>query len=224
MRSVFAFFAFLAAYPVVAGEPDLSSPPATVRSYLAAIKANDIATAKRCWTVDDGNASGAIDVIVGMWVSSRKLVKVTQDKFGTGGLRHLGRWNRPAGSDKAIDLTLERLGRAESKEFKTFARLTIPWQAGDGEASPAFLYIKAPLILRRVDDRWLLDANEFTGVEKAANMFGPKSIWSACRDEMGVMNELTESIEKGQIKNIDEFERSLNSRVAELKARYAKRD
>jgi hypothetical protein len=223
MRSVLAIVALLAAFPAFAGEPDLSSPPATVRSYLAAIKANDLETAKRCWTIDDGNASGALDVVVGMWIASRKLVSVTQDKFGTEGLRHLGRWNRPAGSDKAIELTLDRLRSAESKEFKTFARLSIPWQTGDGDTVPAFLCIKAPLILRRVDDRWLLDANEFTGVEKAANLFGPKSVWSACRDETAVMNEVATAIEKGQIKNIGEFERELNTRVAALKARYERK-
>ena len=155
-----------------------------------------------------------------MWVASRKLVATTQGKFGAEGLRHLGRWDRSACSDKGIDLTLERLATAECKEFKTIARLTIRWQPGDGDVRPAFLCYKVPFILRRVNGRWLLDANEFTGVEKAANMFNPKSIWSACRDEMTVMNELTDAIQKGQIKNVGDFEQTLNTRVAELKARY----
>src|SRR5262249_38768603 len=163
MRFILTIAASLAALPAFAGEPDLSSPPATVRSYLAAIKANDVEAAKRCWTIDDGNASGALDVVVGMWVASRKLVAVTQAHLGSEGVKHLGRWNRVACSDRAIDVTLERLATAESKELKTIAKLTIPWQPGDGETTPAFLCVKVPLVFLRVDDQWRLDANVFTG-------------------------------------------------------------
>jgi hypothetical protein len=222
MRSTFPLFATLVAFPAFAGEPDLSSPPATVRSYLAAIKANDIEAAKRCWTIDDSNASGALDVVAGMWVASRKLVAVTQAKFGEPGLKHLGRWNRQTCSDKAIDLTLERLASAETKELKNAARVTIPWQAGD--PSTAFCYMKAPLILLKLEGQWKLDANVFTGVEKAGEMFGPKSIWSACRDEMNVMNELISAIEKGKIIDVAGFEQELNARAGVLKAKYEKKD
>src|SRR5262245_46950525 len=142
MRSILTVAASLAALPAFAGEPDLSSPSATVRSYLAAVKANDIETAKRCWIIDDNNTSGALDVVVGMWVASRKLVAVTQAKLGEDGLKHLGRWNRPVCSDKAIDLTFDRLAGAQFKEQKTIAKLTIPWQPGDGETNPAFLFVK----------------------------------------------------------------------------------
>ena len=82
MRFTFAMFAIFAALPAFAGEPDLSSPPAALRAYLAATKANDVETAKKCWTIDDGNASGALDVVAGMWIASRKLVAVTETKFG----------------------------------------------------------------------------------------------------------------------------------------------
>jgi hypothetical protein len=223
MRSILTVVASLAALPVFAGEPDLSSPPTTVRSYLAAVKANDVETAKRCWAIDDGNASGALDVIVGMWVASRKLVAVTQAHLGSEGIKHLGRWNRVACSDRAIDVTLDRLAAAESKELKTIAKLTIPWQPSDGETTPAFLCVKVPLVLRNLDGQWKLDANVFTGCEKAADLFGPMSIWSVCRDEMAVMNELTAAIEKGQFKNAVDFERELQARVAVLKAKYERK-
>lgn len=224
MRSILTVLASLAALPVFAGEPDLSSPQGTIRSYLSAVKANDIDAAKRCWAIDDNNASGALDVVVGMWISSRKLAAATHATLGSEGVRHLGRWNRPACSDKAIDLTLQRLATAESKEHKTIAKVTIPWQPGDGETAPAFMYVRVPLCLRRVDDQWKLDANVYTGVEKAADLFGPTSIWSVCRDEMTVMNDLTAAIEKGQFKNAAEFERELQARVAVLKAKYERKD
>jgi hypothetical protein len=49
------------------------------------------------------------------------------------------------------------------------------------------------------------------------------SIWSVCRDEMAVMNDLTAAIEKGQFKNSADFERELQSRVAVLKAKYERK-
>src|SRR5262245_46552116 len=109
MRTVLLLLAAFASLPALAGEPDLSSPPVAVRSYLAALKSNDCERAKGCWMIDDDNTSGALDVIVGMCVASRKLVATTDAKFGADGVKMLGRWNRPNCTDKAIDVTLERL-------------------------------------------------------------------------------------------------------------------
>lgn len=145
MRFTFVLFAIFAAFPVFAGEPDLSSPPATLRAYLAATKANDVESAKKCWTIDDGNASGALDVVAGMWVASRKLVAVTESKFGDAGVKLLGRWNRLSCTDKAIDLTSERIGTPEVKQLSDLARFTVGWQAGDGEAMPVFFYRTKPI-------------------------------------------------------------------------------
>jgi hypothetical protein len=222
MRTFLAVFAALTTLPALAGEPDLSSPPAAVRSYLAAVKANDVETARRCWMIDDDNTSGALDVIVGRSVASRKLVAATEAKFGADGVKLLGRWNRPACTDKAVELTLERLASAQLKENGNVARISIPWQPGDGESSPTFFDVGAPpLCLRRLGEQWRLDANVFVGVEKAASLFGPDQLWPVWRDEMGVMNDLTSAIEKGEIKDLAAFERELKSRVDALKAKYA---
>jgi len=224
MRFTFAMFAIFAALPAFAGEPDLSSPPATLRAYLAATKANDLETAKKCWTIDDGNASGALDVVAGMWVASRKLVAVTEAKFGDAGVKLLGRWNRPSCTDKAIDLTWERIGIPEVKERGDLARFTLGWQPDDGETRPAFFYRTKPVFFRRVGEQWMLDANIFTDTNRAADLFGPTKIWPVWRDEMNLMNDLISDIEKGTFKNVVEFERQLKARVDVLKAKYEKKD
>ena len=224
MRFTFAMFAIFAALPAFAGEPDLSSPPAALRSYLAATKANDVETAKKCWTIDDGNVTGALDVVAGMWVASRKLVVVTEAKFGADGVKLLGRWNRSSCTDKAIDLTWERIGTPEIKELGDRARFTLAWQPGDGEAKPAFFHRTSPIFFRRVGEQWKLDANIFTNTERAADLFGPTKIWPVWRDEMLIMNELTADIEKGTFKDVVEFERQLKSRVDALKAKYEKKE
>ena len=224
MRFTLPLLAVFATLPLFAGEPDLSSPATTVRSYLVATKANDIETAKKCWAIDDDNASGALDVVVGMWVESRKLVAATEAKFGADGVKLLGRWNRPACTDGAIDRTLERLKAAETKDRDDLARLSIPWQPGDGEALPAFLCVKAPLVLRKAGDQWRLDANFFTGADRAADLFGPNKVWPIWRDEMAVMHAMTMLTEKGQLRDVTEFEKELRSRVDALKAKYERKD
>lgn len=224
MRSTLSLFALLLAVPALAGEPDLSDPLATVRSYVAATKANDLDAARKCWTIDDGNASGALDVVAGMWVASRKLVVATEARLGPDAVKLLGRWNRANCSDRAIHTTLERLDNTNMRERDDTARLTIGWQPGDGDTTPAFLCVRAPLLLRKVGLDWKLDANAFTGAERAADLFGPDKVWSVWRDEMAVMAELTAALESGQIKDATAFEKAMKARVDELKAKYGRKD
>jgi hypothetical protein len=222
-RLAVCLIATFASLPAFAGEPDLTSPAATARSYLLATKANDVETAKKCWTVDDGNASGTLDVVVGMWIETRKLVAATDAKFGPEGLKLLGRWNRLNCADRAIDRTLERVAAATLREGETAARLVVTWAPEDRQSDPAFL-CEAPFRLRRAGDQWKLDANVFTGVEKASDLFATGKLWAVWRDEMAVMKDLTAGLEKGQFKDLAEFERDLKARVDDLKAKYERKD
>jgi hypothetical protein len=200
--------------PAFAREPDLSSPTATVRSYLAATRANDLETAKKCWTVDDDNVSGTLDVVVGMWIETRRLVAATGAKFGEDGLKLLGRWNRPSCTDRAIDRTLERVAAATLREGETAARLVVAWAPEDRQADPAFL-CEAPFRLRRAGDRWKLDASVSTS---------EGGLWPIWRDEMAIMKDLTAGLEKGQFKDMAEFKRELKARVDALKAKHERKD
>jgi hypothetical protein len=222
-RLALCLLAGFASLPAFAGEPDLSSPAAAARSYLLATKANDADTALKCWTIDDGNASGTLDVVVGLWIETRKLVSATEAKFGAAGLKLLGRWNRPTCTDRAIDRTLERVAAAPVRAGETAARLAIVWAEDDRQSDPAFL-CDAPFRLRRTGDQWRLDANVFTGVEKASELFATGKLWAVWRDEMAVMKDLTAALDKGQFKDVTEFERELKTRVNALKAKYEQKD
>lgn len=214
MRVALYLFAVLAGPPAHAQEPDLSSPVATARTYLLATRANDIETAKKCWAIDD-NVSGTLDVVVGMWIETRRLVAATHAKFGPDGLKLLGRWNRPSCTDRAIDRTLARVGDATVRRGETAARLVVAWTPEDRGSDPAFL-CDAPFRLRRVGGEWKLDANVVT------EQGGP--FWAVWRDEMTAMKDLTAGIEKGQFKDLTEFEHELKARVAALKAKYERKD
>lgn len=220
-RFTLCLFAAFTSSPAFASDPDLSSPTAAVRSYLAATKANDTGAAKKCWTEDD-SASGTIDVMVGMWIETRKLVAATGAKFGAEGLKLLGRWNRPTCTDRAIDRTMERVAAAEVREGRTAARLVVTWTAEDRATDPAFL-CDFPFRLRRIGDQWKLDASVFAGGDAAADPSAVRAI-SIGRDEMTIMKDLTAGLEKGQFKDAGEFEHDLNERVSALKARYTRKD
>ena len=223
-RLAVCLLAAFASPPAFAGEPDLTSPAAAVRSYLLATKANDVESAKKCWTIDDNNASGALDVMVGMWIESRRLVAAAQEKLGSDVVKLIGRWNRANCSDTAIEVTLERLAKAEVSEHPKYARITIPWQPGDGEITPAFFNIRAPITLRRAGAEWKLCGNMFAGIATAADLFAPDKLWPVWRDEMVIMKDLTAGLEKGQFKDLTEFERELKGRVDGLKAKYERKD
>ena len=221
-RLAFCLFAALASSPAFAGDPDLSSPAAAVQSYLAATKANDVETARKCWTADDGGVTGTLDVVVGMWIETRKLVAATEAKFGHDAVKLLGRWNRPNCTDRAIDRTLQRVATARLKEGETAARLVVRWHDEDRAADPAFLY-DFPFRLRRAGDQWKLDASVFTGSETATDPAAAGRAVSIGRDEMAIMHDLTAGLEKGRFKDVAEFEHELKARVAALKAKYEKK-
>lgn len=216
-------FAAFTSLPAFAGDPDLSSSSAAVRSYLAATKANDAETAKKCWTIDETDGSGTLDVVVGMWIETRKLVAATDAKFGAAGLKLLGRWNRPACTDRAIDRTLERIASAELREGSSAARLVVAWQAEDRATDPAFL-CDFPFRLRRSGEQWKLDGSVFTAGNAAPGTLGDSRSISIGRDEMAIMKELTAGLEKGQFKELAEFERELKARVDLLKGKYENKE
>ena len=222
-RHALCLFAAFASSPAFAGDPDLSSPSAAVRSYLAATKANDVETAKKCWTIDETDGSGTLDVVVGMWIETRKLVAATDANFGADGLKLLGRWNRPACTDRAIDRTLERIASAELREGRIAARLVVAWQAEDRATDPAFL-CDFPFRLRRAGEQWKLDASVFGAGNAAPGTLGDSRSTSIGRDEMAIMKELTAGLEKGQFKELSEFERELKACVEVLKAKYEKKE
>jgi hypothetical protein len=221
-RLTFSILALFAVGPAFAKGPDFSGPAETTKTYLLATKANDVEAAKKCWTIDDNNESGALDVIVGMWITSRKLVAAVEAKLGADGIKALGRWNQIHATDAAVDTTIQRLGNVRIHESGDRASMKIDWQAADGETTPAFLCVRHPIFFRRVAGEWKLDANIFTGSEKAADLFGPGKIWPVWRDEMAVMTDLTGLLEAGTIKDLATFQVVLKARVEALKTKYAK--
>lgn len=199
---------------------EYADPKSTYRTYIEAIRKNDLRAAKRCWTIDDDNKSGALDVVVGLWISMRQINQVAGKKFGEAGLRAIGGWKRDDVTDEALDRTKKRLDDAEVKITGTKAELKIKWQDSDGSSNPAFEFSEEPKIFRKLKGQWKIDFNEWTGLKRGADFF-EKGTWGPMfRDQVIIMNEAIAAMEKGRINSAKELEKYINGKVEAMKKKY----
>ncbi|HEY1187431.1 MAG TPA: hypothetical protein VGE74_07220, partial [Gemmata sp.] len=61
---------------------EYADPKATYRTYIEAVRKNDVQAAKQCWVIDDDNKSGALDTMVGLRISMRQINQVAEKRFG----------------------------------------------------------------------------------------------------------------------------------------------
>jgi hypothetical protein len=200
-----------------------ADPAATYRTYIEAVRNMDAKAAKLCWAIDDDNKSGALDVIVGMWVSSRQLSQTAVKKFGAeeGSRAILKGLRRDDVADAALDLTMKRLGdgNAEVKISGDTAVLKIKWKESDGVPNAAFGF-GVPLSFRKVEGNWKIDANKMTGLKRGADFFA-KGTWGPMfRDQVVIMNEAIDGMEKGQLKSAKDLDMFLKDRIEALKKKY----
>jgi hypothetical protein len=206
-----------AAPPAPAAE--YANPRATYRTYIEAIRKNDLQAAKRCWVIDDDNKSGALDTIVGLWISMRQINLVAEKKFGADGLDALEGWRREDVRDSALDLTKKRLDDAEIKLTADAAALKFLWRQNDGDPDPAFHFSTEPTYFRKVDGNWKIDANRMTGVKRGAGFF--EITWARMfRDQAAIMNEAVDGMEKGKWKSAKELNSFIEDKVTTMKRKY----
>src|SRR5438128_2146503 len=60
---------------------DYSTPEKAFQTFLKAVKANDLAAAKRCWFISDSNELRVLDTVVGQWIAGRRLSATAKSKF-----------------------------------------------------------------------------------------------------------------------------------------------
>src|SRR5438552_11886207 len=94
---------------------DYSTPEKTFQTFLQAVKANDLAAAKQCWFISDNDAAGVLDVLVGKWITARRLRAAAQSQLPASEISLLEEEGVLSESctDEAIDRTLGRLSHAE---------------------------------------------------------------------------------------------------------------
>jgi hypothetical protein len=204
---------------------DFSTPIKTFQTYLHAIKANDLATAKRCWFISDNNESGVLDIIAGRWIAFHRFNELARSKFTAEGralLKDEGLTNDHL-TDDVIDRALERLKNAEVKISGNTAKLRTSWPGEDGFASepPAFLYEggRPGAKFRRVNDGWKMDAHREIGFQRPAEFFEPHSWFYFYPGYVAVVNQLLADIESGKLRTAALVLKEYQAKTAALVAK-----
>ncbi len=199
---------------------EYADPKATYRTYIEAVRNNNVRAAKECWVIDDDNKSGALDTIVGLWISMRRVNQVAETKFGAEGLDAILKgWRRDDVSDPALDLTKKRLEDAEVQITGDTAKLKIKWKEDDGVPNPAFEFGESTSF-RKVGGNWKIDANKMTGLKRGPDFF-EKGTWGRMfRDQVAVMNEATDGMEKGKLKTAKELGVFIEDKIEAMKKKY----
>lgn len=197
-----------------------ADPKATYGTYIEAVRNCDLEAAKRCWVMNGDNKSQALNTIVGLWVSTRKATLLAGKEFGAEGRDALlKRFRRENVSDAALDLTRKRLDDAEVSVTGDTGELKMKWGEDDGYPNPAFEFRKEPTPFRRVGGAWKIDGNKMTGLDRGAEFF--EGTWGRMmRDQVAIMNETAEAMEKGQLKTAKELGAFLDAKVGAVVKKY----
>jgi hypothetical protein len=196
-------------------------PKTTYLSYIEATRKNDVKAATRCWVIDDDNKSGALDTVVGLWISMRRINQVAENKFGMEGLDGtLKGWRRDDVNDAALALTEKRVEDAEVKISGEIAEMKIKWKDGDGVPNPAFSFGEDPIFFRKVNGSWKIDFHKMTGLKHAADFF-EKGTWGPMfRDQVVIMNAAVEGMEKGKLKSAKELGEFVDGEMKAMEKKY----
>jgi len=205
---------------------DYSTPQKTYATYLRAIQANDLQLATKCWGFSGGNASDALDVIVGHWVLAHHLNQAAQLRFGAEGWAVLQEWNgnlfRDDCTDEALQRTLARLKGAQVVLKGDTASLIVKWGEDEPLKKPVFGFTgDDPLAsFRKVEGAWKIDANAETGLERPADFFKPGTWGPMLRDIQAIERQLITEIEKGKLRTAEGTIAAFETKLDALNDKY----
>ena len=196
--------------------PESSEVIATYQAYLEAIRKCDVEAARKCWVIDD-NKSGALNVIVGMWISSRNLNLMAVNKFGEDGPQALPQgWRRDDFTNRAIHATKKRLADAKVEIRGNGAQLRMNWMHRD---SPAFMYGESTITFRKVAGKWRIDGN--IGLEDVSDFFEPGTWGPMFRDQVVIINvRPCDGMKKGKLKTPNQVRSFIDEKIAAMKEKY----
>ena len=197
-----------------------ADPRTTYNTYIEAVRRCNPQIAARCWTIDDDNKSGALDTLVGMWIAPRRVTRLTEQRFGEAGLKMLGSWPREDVSDAALDLTKQRLADAEVTITGDTAELKIKWQKDDGYPNEAFQFSNEATHFRKIKGEWKIDANKEAGLKTGADFFKQGGWGVMFRDQVDLMNQVSDAIETEQLKTERDLSKLLQTKMLELMRKY----
>src|SRR5205807_9025237 len=95
----------------------------------------------------------------------------------------------------------------------------IKWKEDDGVANPAFEFGESTGF-RKVGGNWKIDANKRTNLKGGADFF-EKGTWGRMlRDQVVIMNEAIDGMEKHKLKTAKELGVFIEGKLAAMKKKY----
>jgi len=211
---------------------DLSDPIKTYRTYLEAIKRDDLAAAKACCTISDDDKAGSLDVYVGVWVTFHHFNKVALEHFKDDVRPYLevggadpkeNPYLRRDCTDKALELTISRLPGSKFRIKGDKAWLTIAWDKDDGSPNDVFCYQHEALLFRKIHGLWKVDfMPEDARPEDLAAEFKPGSWGRAFRDGRDILDAVIKEIEAGKLKTWKQVTGDLEKRLKVFEREWIK--
>jgi hypothetical protein len=195
-------------------------PKSTFRTYIEAVRNNDVQAAKKCFVIDDNNRSGALDVIAGFWVSTRRLNQLAEKKFGKDGIRAIKGWRSDDVTDQALDRTRKLLNNATVKINGNRTDLKINWEEGDGRGEPAFAVGDKRIPFQSVGKEWKMDANKMSGIKRGKDFFKPGTWGPMFRDQVAIMEEAISGMEKGKLTTAKELSQFIEEKIEAMKEKH----
>lgn len=194
---------------------DFSDPLKTYRTYLEAVKGNDLNLAKECMFLKK-DAPGVLDFAVGLWIAHHRFNALVTTRFGK---HDDSPFFRSDCNDEAIDRTLDKLANATVIIKGDSAEMTINWGDYD-DAHPVFNFQgDAPMIFSKIKGLWKIACDL---EEPAEKLFAPGT-WGWCfRESMKALNETSDAIESGKLKNWEQVNARMEERQKELERQYQK--
>ncbi len=202
-----------------------ADPVSTYRFYIDAVRKTDPEAAKSCFAISDDNKSGALDVMVGLWTSTRRLDQIATKKFGANATREILEpigFSRGDLSDAALDLTEKRLTGARVRFLgDDKAELVIQWHEDDGDPNEAFEFQgDDPVEFIKVNGAWKIDASKRIG-DLPGEEFLKEGTWGAAfRDHVTIADAASDRLTKGTLKTPEDLKEFLAREGSAAEKRY----
>jgi hypothetical protein len=189
---------------------EFADPKTTYRTFLAAVRKNDLQAAIRCWVIDDDNKSSALDVIVGWWVSGRRLNELVKKEFGQPGVEAIEGLADYNLDDSVLDRAEKRLDDAVVTIRVDLAELK--WKQYEQDPNQG-MSPEIDTVFRKISGNWKIDANRTTGLKKGEQLFAPGTFGPSFREALTLMRQLIAEIEARKIKSAKELKSSRDTKL-----------
>ncbi len=189
-------------------------PRQTLTTYFQAIRDNNVEAANACCTISDDNKSGALSLCSEMFIVPRRLAQLSLSKFGK--LPDCWKpYEHLAISNDQLDKTIKSVRSAEVAIADNHATLA---PSKDEPFDPVFA---ESIPFKKIGQTWKIDVNTYADLrDDPAAAIAPGTWGFAFLAQVRIMKDLTTELEAGQIKNVNDLDARLRTKIQVLRHEF----